>query len=107
MAVYILLWCMKGVGSLPSFPDLWAPLGAWRRRSHLRRHPSADVAGQSGSASGRRFGVQPTGWETRDMQARYVYDRFRPKWAHAVFIVKIRVFLNTLGPGAPGRKSVT
>ena len=73
MAVYILLWCMKRGGSEPAFPDLWAPLGATRTRSYLRRHPSAEVAGQSGSASDRRFGVQPTRWETRYMQARDVY----------------------------------
>ena len=72
MAVYALLWCMKRGGSEPLSTDLWAPAGAWRTRSYLRRHPSADVSGQSGSASDHRFGVQPPRWGTRRMQARYI-----------------------------------
>ena len=89
MAAYALLVSMKRGGAEPLTTDLWAPAGAWRTRSYLRRHPSADVAGQSGSASDRRFGAQPTQWETRRMQARAVYKGHRMKWGRAIFIVII------------------
>ena len=92
MAVYALLVCMKRGGSEPASPDLWAPAGAWRTRSYLRRHPLGDVTGQSGSAWDHRFGVQPTHWETRRMQARGVYKGHRAKWGRAFIIVKIWYF---------------
>ena len=92
MAVYALLGCMKRGGSEPLSTDLWAPAGAWRTRSYLRRHPLGDVTGQSGSAWDHRFGVQPRQWETCYMHARYVYKGYRSKCGRAYFIVKIRYF---------------